>query len=517
MIDMDSCSTFDELWSARVRNTPEHTFLVFEDNNGAVSEFSYGEFDNKVQQACWWFSLCGIEKGDRVLIASRNCPEVLVARFALGRLGAILASINPCSSLDDIACFMQICNPKMFLCMVEMPEESQGALRERHPGIKMFFGDTALNLFNDCEPKHVAELPFVQIDSFDTLEIVFTSGSTSRPKGVAVTNSNAVHASKINAMAFSIRQDDRFMVAVPLFHVDASYGAVASCILVGATVVLMEKYSASRYISQCVKHNATITHCVAMMIKTMLAQPEGANDAAHNLRQVSFFMALSDEERNEFSRRFGVRLINTYGLSESITSVAMDKLTGPIDFDAVGTPIYPFQIKIVDECGVEKTQGETGEVWVRGVPGETIMKGYYGNRPATIDAIVGGEWLRTGDLAFADARGGIHFVDRIKNIIKCKGENISAAEIERCLKSLLGVRDVAVVGAKDDICGERVVAVIVPDWSVPISGEDIRRHCLENLAEFKVPSEFRFVEELPSTATGKVDRKALRSQIEARN
>lgn len=513
MIDMDSCTTFADLWEARVSNSPERLFLIFEEENGDVTTFSYEDFDERVWAACEYFESRCVKKGDRVIVAARNCPEVVAARIALGKMGAVLVPINPCSTVDDILRYVQLCEPKLLMMLVASSEEKQKALHAGTGNVDLVFHTEVGTLFNERKNKKIKIANSALVDPEDILEIVFTSGSTSVPKGVEITHSNAIHASRINAIAFSLRQDDRFMIAVPQFHVDAPYGAIAPSILVGSTVVMMEKYSASKYISQCAKHEATLSHCVAMMIKTMLMQNSGPNDKNHRLRHISFFMSITDEERREFVERFGVRLINSYGLSESVTSVTMDKLTGGINFDSIGTPLYPFQIRIVNNCGFDRRLREVGEIWIRGVPGQTIMKGYFRDEEATTKTIVDGEWLKTGDLGYMDEYGSIHFVDRIKNIIKCKGENVSAAEVEDCLEALHGVYEAVVLGVRDDVCGESVMAAIVPCSSESLSEDVLRAHCAKRLATYKVPTAFVFVDDFPRTATGKVDKATLKKSL----
>ena len=161
-------------------------------------------------------------------------------------------------------------------------------------------------------------------------------------------------------------------------------------------------------------------------------------------------------------------------------------------------------------------QGGTGEIWIKGEPGVTLMKGYYGNPEATREAIADGKWLRTGDLGFFGESGSLHFVDRIKKIIKCKGENISASEVEECIAGMAGVSEVSVIGIHDDVCGETPLAVIAPESFARLDAELVRAYCEQRLAHFKVPALYAFEEELPRTPTGKVDRRALSAKYDAR-
>lgn len=512
MIDVDSCATFSELWDARVANTPDNQFLVFEDRDGAVAEYNYREFDHWIRAIRRRLMTFALERGDRVVLCSFNRPESLAIRLALAGMGVILVSVNPCSSARDLDVYFELCDPRLVIVLGAQHQtriEDDSAWRSSMCVIEGGEAEALCRRPAQDEIRGEEECAFPTVRPLDTLEIVFTSGTTSRPKGVEITQSNAVHAAHIGAMTLSLRSHDRFLVAVPLFHVDAPYFAVAPSILTGGTVILLGKFSASRYLEQCRRHRATVTHCVAMIVKTMLLQPPSENDGNNDLRQVSYFMKLSPREVRDFSERFGVRMLNCYGLSESVTSVTMDCLTGPVDSDAVGLPIHPFQIAVWDEEMRELPTGKLGEIVVRGIPGHTLMKGYFGNPEATAQAIVEGEWLRTNDLGFIDEGGSVHFVDRIKNIIKCKGENISAAEVEECLKACEGVADAAVVGVPDEICGEKVLAIVASDEDGMLLEGRLRAHCQAHLASFKQPSEYLIVGALPYNATGKVDRKEL--------
>ena len=511
MIDLDSCLTFSDLWNARVAISPDFQFLVFEDEKGEVREFTYREFDNWVRQIRLRLAAEGVEKGDRVALCSHNCPEGLAIRFALAGLGIVLASVNPCSSEHDLEVYQELCTPRVVIILGGNHQAHFGEGAAWRASVHVIEGEEAYELcrYDYQEKRIVCDESYAAPDPLDTLEIVFTSGTTSRPKGVEITQSNAVHAARIGAMALSLRANDRFLIAVPLFHVDAPYCAVASSVLTGGTVILLAKFSASRYLAQCRRHRATVTHCVAMMIKTMLLQEPSVHDTEHDLRQISYFMKLSADDVQKCSKRFGVRMLNSYGLSESVTSVTMDCLTGECNPDAIGLPIHPFEIAIWDENHEPMPCGEAGEIVVKGIPGHTIMKGYYGNLEATADAIIGGEWLRTKDLGFIDEQGNVHFVDRIKNIIKCKGENISATEVEECLAQCEGVTDVAVIGVADEICGEKVLAIVVTGEEPGVLEEQLRAHCTQKLATFKWPAENVMVVGLPYTATCKIDRKEL--------
>jgi carnitine-CoA ligase len=247
---------------------------------------------------------------------------------------------------------------------------------------------------------------------------------------------------------------------------------------------------------------------VAMLLRTLLAQPQNADDRNHSLRRVSYAINVSDAEKDEFERRFGVELINGYGLSEAMTEVTVCPVAGPKRWPSVGRPVLDRQIRLVDADGGEVEQGDIGEILVKGVPGRTILKEYYKDPEATARTVVDG-WLRTGDNGWFDEHGYLHFYDRAKDVIKRAGENISASEVEGVLMDHPAVEAAAVIGVPDAIRDEAVMAFVVAH----AGEEELVRHCRARLAGFKVPTIFAFRDSLPTTSVGKVEKKELRAMV----
>ncbi len=511
MLDIDACTTLAQLWDCRVSLTPNRDFLVFEDCAGGIQRFTYAAFDAVVSRVARHLRACGIAHGDKVMASAPNRPETLALWLGCARIGAAFVAVGPCLSQDDARYFEELCRPKAIAVIDAEHYSDAAAMLAKAATCLVIEGFSKIALepraFEDAQD--IRDDVSVSVDEDATVGVVFTSGSTSRPKGVEITQGNAVHAARACMSMYSMRSNDRFAVAVPVFHVDALYGVACPCMLAGAQLVLFEKYSASRYIGQCARHGATLSHCVAMMVKTMLLQRPSDIDSQVKLRTVSFFMPLTAAERSAFEQRFGAKLVSCYGLSETVTSVAAEIPGQSGDSLCIGPMLPPFEGRIVDDGGCAVGPGEAGELWVRGIPGKTIMKGYLNNPEATAAAIVDGEWLKTGDLAYFDECGRLHFVDRIKSIVKCKGENISTLEVEQCLRDCPGVVDAAAFGVPDKIYGERLVALVEAPAACAQVAEDALDWCWLNLAAFKVPMEFAAVDALPRTQNGKVDRHAL--------
>jgi crotonobetaine/carnitine-CoA ligase len=278
----------------------------------------------------------------------------------------------------------------------------------------------------------------------------------------------------------------------------------------GACLVMLEEYRATRFWGQVREHRATLTGLVAMLLRTLMAQPPAAEDRDHVLRLVNYAINVPDAERAAFEERFGVTLANGYGLSEAMLTVCHVPIHRPKRWPSIGLPAGERRVRVVDEAGEEVAAGEVGEITVHGVPGRTLMKGYYKDPAATADAIRDG-WLHTGDNGWADELGYLYFFDRKKDVIKRAGENVSAMEVETVLLEHPEIALAAVVAAPDPIRDEAVKAFVVRREGSALEIEAIQAFCAERLAPFKVPTIVELRDELPLTSVGKVQKRALRA------
>jgi crotonobetaine/carnitine-CoA ligase len=347
----------------------------------------------------------------------------------------------------------------------------------------------------------------------DLAEIIFTSGSTARPKGVMITHANLVHSAERQWSMRALQDGARCLSALPWFHVNCQCVTVLAALAVGGTAILLERYSASRFMAQVRRHRATQVTLGSMLVRTLLAQPPSPEDARHDVRRAFYGLPITDEEREAFERRFAMTLLNGYGLSEAVAEVTAVPVHGPKRWPSIGLPVQDRLVRLVDDAGHDVAPGQTGEILVAGRPGWTLMKGYFRDPDATAATIRDG-WLSTGDLAYADEAGYFYFVGRKKDVIKRAGENVSALEVEEALMRHPAVADVAVVAAPDPVRDEAI-------WAYAVLSDDTVReehlidHCTQQLAAFKVPSVVRTCAELPRTSVGKVDKERLRREAHA--
>lgn len=504
MIDYAFGKTIVKIWDYRVSVDSDKNFMTFENIKGDVINYTYAEFDSLVNKLASAFESQGIHKGDCVLYLAQNSPEFYASLIAISKIGGIIAPISPCSTTEELEAYCKTCDPALIVYSENYRKSyidftAYTTSKRSRCSIE--------TLLAESEKAPTANYSDHEVLDSDTFEIIFTSGTTSLSKAVEITHAHAAFACAVNIDAFSFRSDDRLLNIMPPFQVDAVCMEFLPCIAVGASLVLIEQYSASRFIEQCAIHNVTFVNAVAMVIRTALMQATSDFDHDNKLRLVCATMHLSQELREEFSKRFDVRLINWYGLTELASPATMDPLFGPINYASVGSALPSTNIKIIDTKGNELPTGKTGEICIKGTPGRTIMKGYLNDPEKTAETIVDGEWLLTGDLGYIGHDGSLYLVDRIKNVIKTKGQNISALEVEKVIREIPNINDVAVLGVPHDIYDEQVMAVVVSDG---ITEQEIIDYCRQRLTLIKIPTLIKFAPRIPLSPTGKADHKTLK-------
>jgi acyl-CoA synthetase (AMP-forming)/AMP-acid ligase II len=307
----------------------------------------------------------------------------------------------------------------------------------------------------------------------------------------------------------AVRGDTLGMV-LPLFHVNAQVVTTVIPLVLGANVAMWERFSASQFWADCARFEPVTFSSVPTMLAALLHAP-GADEAESNsLRFVICGAApLSPALFRRFEEKFGLKIMEGYGLTEGTCCTTINPFTGPRKIGSVGLPTRAQEVMIIDEAGDPAPDGTAGEVCFRG---PNMMHGYYKRPDANAETMVDG-WVRTGDVGYRDEDGYFFLVDRTKDMIIRGGENIYPREIEDVLLEHDSVKEAAVVGRPDEVRGEEVHAVVAL-----VAGEDVaalEEHCRARLAPFKVPTSWEVVEELPKTSTGKIDKKPLREKLAA--
>jgi crotonobetaine/carnitine-CoA ligase len=346
----------------------------------------------------------------------------------------------------------------------------------------------------------------------DLAAIMYTSGTTSKPKGVMVTHANYLAAGQTVADAIELRQIDRQFVVLPLFHGNAQYYSTMSALLRGASVVLMDRFSASRYFDKCIEYGCTVASLFAAPMRMILAQPQHPGHRDNKLRVVIFAQNLTPQQLDEWQQRFDAPLSQLWGMTETMGPPLMNPLRAERRNWTVGKPTGDYEITLVDESGNRVAVGQEGEIIVKAVPGKTIMSGYFKNPEATAATIRDG-WLHTGDNAIQDEDGYFRFVDRKKDMIKRSGENVSAGEVENVVLQHPAVFECAVIGLPDELRDEAIVAVVVLHSGQRVTESELIDFCGGKLASFRVPQRIVFEESLPKTSVGKIQKHLIRAGL----
>lgn len=495
-----------ELLRAHAEADGERPFLVFEGEREGI-ELSYGQMYGSARACAAELAARGIGPGDRIHLDLLNCPQFLVVLFAASMLGAEIVPTNPAATEEELAFLLGHCGAALTIVEPQRRATVEAAAAAgRLDGLEVLTREQVPVAVEPASPDRPGAPPRA---GGERLAILYTSGTTGRPKGVCVTHANYLHVGRVMAASLELSAEDRWLVVLPLFHANAQYYCLMSALTVGSSIVLAERFSASRWAAQARRHRATVASLFAAPIRMILANQSGAAEAANDLRVTIFAQRIDARRLRAFEERFGCGLLQIYGMTETIAPPLMNPLRGQRRNETVGHPVAT-EVALRDADG--RASAEVGELWVRGRPGTTLTPGYLDDEAAT-RAAIRGEWLRTGDVMRKVGEGWYAFEDRVKDMIKTAGENVAAAEVERALDLHPDVFESAVIGLPDPVRDEVVGAFVVFRDGAEVSERQLIEWCEGRIAKFKVPASVTAVAALPRTAVGKVQKERLRAAL----
>ena len=521
-MDVAGNRTLYGVLASRARYEPDREWLIYEREDCEVFRWTCREFLASVHRAANLLVSIGIGPGDVFNLHLENHPAHPQLILAASLLGAVAMPTNPLATANELGYLVSHSDSKAIFTQAS----SLGVAREvaASAGVRTVIACRTGEALPADQPIYEVALarqpetpPVGNGDANSVVELLYTSGTTARPKGVMLTNASFVYAAEVFRAGSGLRPEDRHLIALPMYHAAAQCHALWPALVGGASVVLLSRFHASRFFEQAVAHDATLAAMFGALLRILLAQPERAYDRAHRLRNVTFAQNLNEAQYLEWHRRFGAALQQLWGMTETCALPVMSPLHGERRLHAMGRPVLGYELKIVDDAGREVPTGSVGQLIVRGIPGRTLMKGYLKDPDATartLRAERDGFWLFTGDAVRADADGFLHFVDRGRDLIKRAGENVSSTEVETTILGCPGVADVCVVGIPDPVRDEAIVAVVVRQDGVDVSAETIRAWCAQRLARFKIPEKVEFVESLPRTSVGKIQKALVRQWLD---
>lgn len=514
MTDMVGSRTLRSQWDATVDFYADNLFLEYVNRADETVSFTYAQFDQKVKRCANFFLELGVQKGELVAMHLHNSPQYLVCWLALAQIGAVSVPLNEHYRLNESTYVLKKCE----IHRIVVEPASLPLYTEHREELAL---DTIVLAWGECpvgdvisleegmarQPEELLERRPVSTEEMAV--ILFTSGTTRYPKGAIYSHCNVVYGGMIHVAQMGMDSGDRFLTAMPCYHMDFQEMAAMPCICTGSTLIMIEHYSARRFWSQVCRYRAHFTDTMSIMNRTMMLQPVQPWEKDHCLKQIYFSMGLSVEEKEQFEARFRVSLLNSYGMTETVSGVTCAPLVGDKRWPSVGRVAPSYEIKIVDDSGEEVPANVMGEICIHGVPGRSIVAGYYRDPEATAELIDQDNWIHSGDRGYLDEEGCLYFVDRCGNMIKRSGENVSSLEVECVLNSHEEIVDAAVIGVPDPIRDEAVKALIRRAEGSTLTAEDVTAYCEARLAKFKVPTIIEFVSDFPRTSTGKIKKQKL--------
>ena len=514
--------SFHAMFEAALARHAEHEAMVFEGRR-----WSYHALNVEVGRIAAGLAARGIGRGDRVAMLLGNLPEFVFVLYALQRLGAIAVPVSVREQKPGLEYILNQCGAKLII--------HEGALAARVPDVAACpalmtriavdeglaqaeaSGIVAPNEGASSEDfsallTHGSLAQAVAVEPEDTALILYTSGTTGRPKGAMLTHFNIVHSVMHFEACMRLDHTDRSALAVPASHVTGLVAIIATMLRVGGTVLVLRQFKAADYIAQAAAERITQTILVPAMYQLILMQPEFERHDLSSWRVGGYGGAPMPVATIDLlaSKLPGLTLTNAYGATET-TSPATIMPAGDTraHADTVGVVVPCGQVIVVDDNGVEVPRGETGELWIGG---PMVVKGYWDNLEATAREFTAGFW-HSGDLGSIDAQCYVRVFDRKKDMLNRGGYKIYSVEVENVLMAWPGVIEAAVLGRPCPVLGERVHAVVHAPGA-ELSEAGLRDFCAARLADYKVPESIAFsTAPLPRNANGKLMKRLLREAL----
>lgn len=487
---------------------------------------TYAELDGAVSKFASGLEKLGIKKGDHIALVLGNTPHFVIGFYGALRLGATVIPINPIYTPDEIGYIVNNGDVRAVITLdllvplfekmnQHLPKVEHLIVCETPQGANSEVDVSKLSIYPKMKSFTMVvgsgDIPFFGpvLEDDDVAVILYTSGTTGKPKGAMLTHLNLYSNARDVADYLKITEEDRVITTLPMFHVFCLTVALNAPLMSGGTMLIVPKFSPKEIFKLARDYEATVFAGVPTMYNFLLQYPEGNPDDLSSLRLcISGGAAMPVALLKGFEQKFNVLVSEGYGLSEASPVTCFNPLDRPRKPGSIGTNIVNVENKIVDENGDEVPVGQVGELIVRG---PNVMKGYY-KMPEESNAALRNSWLYTGDLARMDDEGYFYIVDRKKDMIIVGGYNVYPREVEEVLYNHPDVVEAAVLGVPDPEQGEAVHCYVVKK-NPTLTEDDLLAYCREHLAKYKLPSKIEFIEELPKNTTGKILRRALKDLV----
>ena len=495
-----------QLYENQLIKTPDKEAIIFKGKST-----SYRELDDSIKRSARALINLGIKRGDRVALFMNNCLELIELYFACFRTGSIAVPLNHRYQTDEVIYAADHCKAKILIADSDLFPRIKD-IQNSLPSIQCIYEagpetQNGENSWNSVLEHAPIEVDWPIVDKNDPAMILYTSGSTSRPKGVTHTHNSVFSTSISRKMTQELNEDDVSLVATAVCHVGGSVGNTFPILYSGGTAVILETTDPVLFL-ECVKlYRPSRALLLPAQLLDVVEHPSAKKVDFSSFREIG---AGGDEVSHDlyehFKRLIGFELSQLYGLTECEGS-CLTPLSKPIKRGSIGQPRHGVEIRLINEDGKDVQIGESGEILIKS---DSQMIGYWNDPENTEKTLVDG-WLKTGDIARRDDEGYHYFMGRIKEIIIKGGSNIAPGEVEGVLDDHPSVIISGVVGTPHPRYGELIHAFIElePGLKHPPDEEELKSYASIHLAQYKVPDRWTFVKELPRNEVGKIDRRGL--------
>lgn len=527
VVEQETAARFDRLRAMSVPGILAAVATEAEDAPAIVDgerRITYGELWRQARSLAAGLRAAGVATGDRVGVCVPNWHEFVVAYFGIGAAGAVIVPINTRYSAREVDHYLSDSGAKVLITAERFAGvDLLGMCRELRPSLPQL---EAILVVRSAGPLKIGERAFEDLVSLsgpfalpeldpeeDLFAILYTSGTTGVPKGAMLRHSNIVRTSIATADLMRMTSDDVFLVAVPLSHIFGMGPSILTAVSSGASMVFMEIFKPDPALELVERERVTVHHGVPTMFAMELNSPELERRDLSSLRTGIIAAAPCPIEVVKAIRaKMGCEICVSFGMTETSPSLTSTRFedTDADRAETVGQALHEVELRIVGEDGRDLGPGEVGEIVARS-PG--VMKGYWNKPEETSKVLSPDGWYSTGDLGVLDERGYLRIVGRKKEMIIRGGYNVYPREVEEVLYQHPSVLEAAVVGVDDEVMGERTCACIKLKTGAVESEEAIREFCRGSLASYKVPDSVRFLDDFPTTTSGKIMKRELRELV----
>jgi long-chain acyl-CoA synthetase len=504
-----------ELVQNQANKFEDKIFMYWEDTTISYSQLN--DLTNKVGNLLYNL---GIRKGDKVSVYLPNMPEYVYLYLGIPKIGAVTGPVNALFKAREVKFVINHSEAKIIVTIPKFMEVIN-EIKNELPLVErvIVIGEPVkgtLNFWETMDNTPTDAPPEVKIDEKkDPAAILYTSGTTGFPKGVLQTHFNIRRNAEMIKDFLNANEDYRFMLILPLFHVNAQIVTVMAPFTIGASCILTAGFSAQTHWETVAKYRASTFSAVPTILSILLKMPHENLDISSLEFVICGAAPLPIEVFREFEKMFKCKIVEGYGLTEGTCASSVNPIPTETEdkrkVGSIGVPLPGNKLKIVDSDGKDLPPNTKGEILVKG---DNVMKEYFKNPEANAETLKDG-WLYTGDIGHVDEDGFFYITDRKKDMIIRGGENIYPREIEEVLYSHPAVSLATVIGVRDKIYGELPKAFIVLKEGKSATEEDIIAYCKKNLADFKIPKYVEFRDDLLKTPTGKIMKQPLRDEDEA--